>query len=124
MTMSVLTRIPASLKIVRVALYAFAVISVLASAGLILTEGSAPLVLLATFVFVTAPGAAAFLLAMLLPKRGTVLFCGLIAFGVCGILASLASVGAGLTWISQMLIPLAILIFSLRADSREFLLRP
>ncbi|PSK87360.1 hypothetical protein CLV63_13215 [Murinocardiopsis flavida] len=121
--METTTRIPGSLKAVRVLLYIFAGISVLSSAGMFLAEEPSPLLLLAVFAFVFIPGAAAFLLAMLLPKGGTVVFCGLVLFGVGGILTSLLSVGEGPQWITQMLIPVLVLILTLTSNSREFMLR-
>ncbi|MFC3996542.1 hypothetical protein ACFOVU_11490 [Nocardiopsis sediminis] len=114
--------LPTELKATRILLFAFAGLSFAASAGTLISWGAAPGMMLATFLFVALPGAAALLFGVFVARGGPLLFWLLIV--MCGfwVLSALSNVAAGPAWMIQILWPIAVLALLLRRPSRDFLL--
>lgn len=111
--------LPAPLRPVRALLYAGAALTALALVGALLGGGLGG-ENLGRAVWATWPGVAAFVLARRLHRGGRVEFWGVLV--VCGFwaLGALATLGAGqLRGLTQLLIPVAVLVLLLRRDGRD-----
>ncbi|GAA1089355.1 hypothetical protein [Nocardiopsis composta] len=123
MTTALRRPLPSSLTTVRVLLFAFAALSLIGGAGTLLSWGFySTAVLAATFMFILLPGAAAFLLALFLPRGGPLMFWLLIILCVFWILAAIGNAADGPKWLIQLCWPLLVLFFTMRKASRVHLL--
>lgn len=122
------TRVPfrqlhRDVRILSIVLYVFAAMSLVGTAGMLVLYATNVLAFLFILGFVFVPGAVAFLLAMLLPRGGIVLFCVIVVYGIGGALTAMVSITAGVaSVILPMTFPALIMVFVLKRGTRAHLL--
>lgn len=115
--------LPRDVRILSIILYVFAAISLIGTAGMVVLYATNVPAFVFIIGFVFVPGAIAFLLGMLVPRGGVVVFWAVVVFGIGGALTALVSISAGVgSVILPMVFPAAILFFVFRRSTREHLL--
>src|SRR5690606_11493309 len=104
----------------RVLLFAFTGVSLLSGGNNLFHTGFSSVAAVApTFLFILAPGAVSFLLALFLPRGGPVVFWLLVAVCVFWTFSALGNVGKDPAWILHICWPLLVAVFTTRRSEEH-----